>query len=256
MEVIYAAANHARFVNRGFLIGPLCPIYGFGVLSVLWMLAPVKDSLILLYLGSVIICSVIEFIVGWASEKFMHVRLWDYSDNALNIGGYVCLSFSLLWGIGCMCVVYIVHPRIERLVDFICSVPGNAGNIVVCILCVVFVTDLIITCMNAAKLDARMKAIADISKALEAVSYGVGGELADGTLKVKAKREELGEKIAVIDERKEEKLAEMAELREKLSAELSTHNFVHSHLVNAFPHLQKTRYKEQIEKIRRYRLGK
>ena len=76
VEVIFHAANKGIFINRGFLIGPICPIYGYGLVAVILALTPIKDNVFLVYIGSVIICSVFELIVGWASEKFMHTRLW------------------------------------------------------------------------------------------------------------------------------------------------------------------------------------
>lgn len=172
VEVIFHAANKGIFINRGFLIGPICPIYGYGLVAVILALTPIKDNVFLVYIGSVIICSVFELIVGWASEKFMHTRLWDYTDNAFNIGGYVCLKFSLLWGVGCICILYIFHPMAMKLVYLIEAIPRTHGNIMLCIVSAAFLCDLGITAVNAFKLDAHMRAIDDVAKALEKVSYG------------------------------------------------------------------------------------
>ena len=170
VEVIFHAANKGIFINRGFLIGPICPIYGYGLVAVILALTPIKDNVFLVYIGSVIICSVFELIVGWASEKFMHTRLWDYTDNAFNIGGYVCLKFSLLWGVGCICILYIFHPMAMKLVYLIEAIPRTHGNIMLCIISAAFLCDLGITAVNAFKLDAHMRAIDDVAKALEKVS--------------------------------------------------------------------------------------
>lgn len=159
VEVIFHAASMGKFVNRGFLIGPICPIYGYGLVAVILLLAPVQDKVFLVYFGSVIICSVFELIVGWVSEKFMHTRLWDYSDNAFNIGGYVCLGFSLLWGVGCLCILYIFHPMVMKLVMLIQSIPHTHGNVMLGILSAMLLADLGITGFNALKLDAHMRAI-------------------------------------------------------------------------------------------------
>lgn len=190
VEVIFHAANKGIFINRGFLIGPICPIYGYGLVAVILALTPIKDNVFLVYIGSVIICSVFELIVGWASEKFMHTRLWDYTDNAFNIGGYVCLKFSLLWGVGCICILYIFHPMAMKLVYLIEAIPRTHGNIMLCIISAAFLCDLGITAVNAFKLDAHMRAIDDVAKALEKVSYGIGDGLTDGTLKVQESRAE------------------------------------------------------------------
>ena len=107
LEVIYAAVSTGQLVNRGFLNGPVCPIYGFGMIIVLFTLSPLADNLLLLYLGGVILPSVLELVGGWALYKLYHTRWWDYSDFPFNIGGYICLEFSLLWVL--MCILYACY---------------------------------------------------------------------------------------------------------------------------------------------------
>ena len=111
LEVIYAAVSTGQLVNRGFLNGPVCPIYGFGMIIVLFTLSPLADNLLLLYLGGVILPSVLELVGGWALYKLYHTRWWDYSDFPFNIGGYICLEFSLLWGVGTVVVMKAVHCK-------------------------------------------------------------------------------------------------------------------------------------------------
>ena len=106
-EVAYAALDTGKFVNRGFLNGPYCPIYGFGISLVIVVLTPLKDNLLILYLGSVILTSVIEYITGYLLEKVFHNKWWDYSDKPYNIKGYICLKFSLFWGFACTFIVLI-----------------------------------------------------------------------------------------------------------------------------------------------------
>ena len=96
LEVIFAAATTGQLVNRGFLNGPVCPIYGFGMVIVLFALTPLQGSVLLLYIGGVILPSALELVGGWALYKLYHTRWWDYSDFPFNIGGYICLEFSLL----------------------------------------------------------------------------------------------------------------------------------------------------------------
>lgn len=126
--MVFAAFKHSKFVNRGFLLGPVCPIYGFGVIAVIYLLSPMLDRQISVFIMSVLITSAVEFAVGWLAEKVLHTRLWDYSDCFMNIGGYICLVFSLLWGIGCMSVVYIFQPLIEKSRKAITSHHRHHGN--------------------------------------------------------------------------------------------------------------------------------
>ena len=98
-EVAFAAFKQGKFVNRGFLNGPICPIYGVGVSVVVSFLTPLEESLILLYAASTILVTFIEWLTGYLMDKIFHHKWWDYSNQPLNIGGYVCLLFSLIWGI-------------------------------------------------------------------------------------------------------------------------------------------------------------
>lgn len=90
----------------------MCPIYGFGMVIVLYALTPLADNTLLLYLGGVILPSALELVGGWALYKLYRTRWWDYSDYPFNIGGYICLEFCLLWGVGTLVVMRIVHPII------------------------------------------------------------------------------------------------------------------------------------------------
>ena len=107
-EVAYAALDTGKFVNRGFLNGPYCPIYGFGISLVIVVLTPLKENLLILYIGSVILTSVIEYITGYLLEKVFHNKWWDYSDKPYNIKGYICLKFSLFWGFACTFIVLVI----------------------------------------------------------------------------------------------------------------------------------------------------
>ena len=100
VEVAYAAVKQGKFINRGFLNGPICPIYGVGVVLVIYCLGEVRGNLLVLYAASIALVTVIEGITGFVMDKMFHHKWWDYSNQPLNIGGYVCLVFSLIWGIG------------------------------------------------------------------------------------------------------------------------------------------------------------
>ena len=79
--------------------GPVCPVYGFGLVIIIMALTPLKDNLLLLFVGSVVITSSLEFVTGWALEKIFHTRWWDYTNNKFNLCGYICLGFSIIWGL-------------------------------------------------------------------------------------------------------------------------------------------------------------
>ena len=91
VEVAFVAIVARKVENRGFLNGPVCPIYGCGMLGVLAALTPYRDNFILLFIGGFIICTAVELFGGWVLDKIFHMRWWDYTKNKFNIGGYVCL---------------------------------------------------------------------------------------------------------------------------------------------------------------------
>lgn len=120
-EDIYVGVGEGKFVNRGFFYGPYCPIYGFGALIVLVFLLPYNSNPILVFLGGIILTSVLEYFTSWIMEVLFHERWWDYSSYPFNIHGRVCLRNSLLFGLMALVIVYIVHPYINGFFTFLYS---------------------------------------------------------------------------------------------------------------------------------------
>ena len=118
-EVCFAAAKDGIFVNRGFLNGPVCPIYGVGVSVVVLCLTPVRENILFLFIGSVLLTSALEWATGFVLERVFHQKWWDYSDMPGNLNGYVCPLFSLLWGLACLLVMRVFHPMVAKLVGWI-----------------------------------------------------------------------------------------------------------------------------------------
>ena len=167
LEVIYAAATTGQLVNRGFLNGPVCPIYGFGMIIVLFALTPLQHSVLLLYLGGVILPSALELVGGWALYKVYHTRWWDYSDFPFNIGGYICLEFCLLWGVGTLVVMRIVHPVVA---DLVALIPPFVGVILMCFLYAVYAVDVVATAIAASDLARELDALEKVADSMHAVS--------------------------------------------------------------------------------------
>ena len=167
LEVIYAAVTTGQLINRGFLNGPVCPIYGFGMVIVLFALTPLSHSLLLLYLGGVILPSALELVGGWALYKLYHTRWWDYSDYPFNIGGYICLEFSLLWGVGTLIVMKLVHPIIANAVALI---PPLVGLVLMFLLYGIYAADTIATAFAASDLARDLDALEKVADSMHAVS--------------------------------------------------------------------------------------
>ena len=187
LEVIYAAVTTGKLVNRGFLNGPVCPIYGFGMVIVLFTLTPLADNVFLLYVGGVILPSVLELAGGWALEKLYHTRWWDYSDFPFNIGGYICLQFSLLWGVGTLVVMKAVHPVIA---DLVAMVPTLIGFIVMCVLYAVYAADVVVTAFAASDLARELEALEQVADSIHAVSDAMTELLGTTAMDVDQKMDE------------------------------------------------------------------
>ena len=199
VEVVYAAATTGQLVNRGFLNGPVCPIYGFGMILVLFFLTPLEDDLLLLYLGGVILPSALELVGGWALYKLYRTRWWDYTDKPFNIGGYVCLEFSLMWGVGAMVMVKAIHPTIAALVNLI---PPLAGFVLMCLLYAVYAADAVATAIAASDLARELDALEKVADSMHAVSDAMTEILGTTALDMDQKMDEMGIKIKALIARK------------------------------------------------------
>ena len=187
LEVIYAAVTTGQLVNRGFLNGPVCPIYGFGMVIVLFTLTPLVDNILLLYIGGVILPSALELVGGWLLFKLYHTRWWDYSDFPFNIGGYICLEFCLLWGVGTIVVMKIVHPIIAGFVEMI---PQLVGFILMCILYAIYAADVIVTAFAASDLARELEALEKVADSMHAVSDAMTELLGTTAMDVDQKMDE------------------------------------------------------------------
>ena len=118
-EVFYVSLRKHHLTDRGFLYGPILPIYGSGALIILLATIPVKYSVPLVFICGLLAATLLEFITGWAMEKLFKVRYWDYSDDFLNVGGYICLKASLAWGVFSVLLIHFVQDYVEKILFMI-----------------------------------------------------------------------------------------------------------------------------------------
>lgn len=142
IETIYMSIYHGHLVNRGFLMGPLCGVYGIGTIIVVYFLCCFKFQPKLLFLYSSILISILELVVGVLLEKLLNQKLWDYSDNFADFMGYICVRNSIIWGFLALLVVYLVHPIISKI---IVSIPIKTKIIICSSLCLCMTFDLMIS---------------------------------------------------------------------------------------------------------------
>ena len=116
-EVIYSTLKTGKFVNRGFLNGPACPIYGTGALVMtIFLYNPFKDKPLLVFLLGMVLCDIVEYITSVLMEVLFHARWWDYTYEFLNIKGRICLKHTLYWGVVALTFVKLIHPHVDKVI--------------------------------------------------------------------------------------------------------------------------------------------
>lgn len=247
-EVIFAAFKQHRFVNRGFLNGPICPIYGVGVTLVIACLEAFQSNLLLLYISSVILVTVLEGVTGWAMDKLFHNKWWDYSKLPFNIGGYVCLLFSLIWGVACVFIVYFVHLLIHQVLSLI---PHTAGIALIAILGIALLSDIIVTTSAIVKFNQYLERLKHITDELHAISNQIGSELYQNVMHVLDMQESSRQKLDDVKlEVSEEIRMQIVELKTRAQNLGEKVPKPARRLLKAFPKLESKNYKAQLELFR------
>ena len=141
-ETTFCSIAARKFINRGFLSGPFCPIYGFGAVAVLLLFSQFRNSLIELFVFSTIVTSALEYLTSFLLEKLFHLSLWDYSERNWNINGRICLRNSLLFGLMSVLMVQVIHPYVSH---WLISLPVPVLMAGFIVLAVYFIADTAIT---------------------------------------------------------------------------------------------------------------
>lgn len=157
-ESILCSITQKRFVNRGFLNGPYCPIYGCGALLDILILGRVENPILLFFLGG-IITTVLEYLTSYAMEKLFHTRWWDYSDQKFQINGRVCLLGAVVFGTLSVVLVKILHPALSA---FTAMIPQPVLQLVTIILLAGLLADTIITCSGFAGFEEQLKKLSPL----------------------------------------------------------------------------------------------
>lgn len=206
-EVAFHAITVGKFVNRGFLNGPVCPVYGVGVVVILLILGPYVEKAWLVFLVGIALPTLIELATGWALETFFHNKWWDYSSRKFNFKGYICLEFSLLWGLAVLFVVEVVHPGIRWLAGLCGEV---LGTVLVTLCLAALVADCVVTVLQVLKLNRKLKEIDKLAEKMRLGSDLIGEKISDVTItaekKVLRAKEKIDEKVDSIVSRMPQRL--------------------------------------------------
>lgn len=215
-EVAFAAWKEHRFVNRGFLNGPICPVYGIGVTLVVHFLSPYRSNLIILYITSTILVTALEWLTGFILERVFHNKWWDYSNIPLNLNGYVCLLFSLIWGVACVLIVDFIHPVIHKLLLYI---PVIVGVIILIILGIGMFADLYVTASGILKMNKRLAAMQEIADELHEISDKIGENIYKNTIAAMETQDAIKDSVTEKQEElKDSFTAKQEEFKDSLAA--------------------------------------
>ena len=136
MEVIIVSTKKRKLTNRGFLIGPWCPIYGFGALFITVLLKKYYEDPLVLFIMSFLLGSILEYVTSYIMEKIFHARWWDYSDHKFNVNGRISLITSLGFGFLGLILVYVFNPFFLKIVM---NIPSIVFNIIMIIIGLIFI---------------------------------------------------------------------------------------------------------------------
>lgn len=286
MEVSFAALTSGRFVNRGFLNGPVCPIYGVGVVIVLFFLEPLRHNFFLLFVGSVLLTSLLEWLTGFVLEKIFHQRWWDYTNEPFNLGGYICLRFSIAWGLACLFVVDILHPSILWLIHLI---PHTLGLVLLAVFSAGMLVDLTATVRTIARMNRQLTQLDELAGRIKSLSNELGENLAERVIDaaergsglrediqdnldemreaLAQRREDFQENLddmkdalaqrrmqyqAEQTERQQQLQRDLVELRSKLEEAMNRPIFGQRRLMRAFPRMRSTTHNQSLERLRQW----
>lgn len=156
MEVIVTYINSKKIVDRGFLLGPYCPIYGCGGILMTIFLTRYQNNISVLFFMSIIICGLLEYFTSYLMEKMFNARWWDYSEKKFNLNGRICIDTLIPFGLMGTFIIYIVNPILMKFINFI---PSLLALIIGIVLFIIFVVDVTISITITFNLKGTIKKI-------------------------------------------------------------------------------------------------
>ena len=263
VEVAYAAITTRELVNRGFLNGPICPIYGCGMTVMIAVLGrftmPSSDmawyqNVLVAFFGGMVITTLVELVGGYILYKMFHTRWWDYSMYRFNLGGFICPQFSLLWGLGSVLMIKVVHPLLARGSS---PMPFNIMLIVDVVLLVLFVVDVAASTAAAIGLNKYLREIDELRAKLRVTSDKLTTVLGTGAMTADTILDEQKLQLALAklegrenaDVLRAELTIRAAALREKLTAAEHDHLGARR-LLRAFPDMKSLNYADTLAATR------
>ena len=249
METTLLSIQTKKWVNRGFMVGPFCPIYGVGVSAVYLFLSPFSQNIFILFVAGVLFTSVLEYFTSWLMELLFHARWWDYSHHKINLNGRISLSISLCWGMLSVIVVRYILPVIS---DFMTNLwDEQTSERIIAVYAIYFVLDFCFSAYNAFGLSKVLKDLSQIRRELQKTLANI--KLDDILGGVKDKRDEWNKRIenitnAFIKNNVPQSVqdavgglhSKLKDLGETYNSRMQKNNYFHKRLLKAFPKMKAT----------------
>ena len=227
MEVTCKLIQYKRFINRGFLIGPYCPIYGYGAILITFLLKKYINDPIALFFMAIIICGTLEYLTSYFMEKIFKARWWDYSQKKFNINGRICLNTIIPFGLLGLFIMYVSNPFFISKIEML---PQMWLNILFWALLAIYIVDNIVSGIviryvkktekivgkdldNTEEITQKVKEVLQSKSALHRRLLNAYPSLETVKIKIKAKKEKIKEKV---EEQKEELASKVEEQKEEL----------------------------------------
>ena len=245
-ETSYVSLKEGEYINRGFINGPFCTIYGAGAISVYLILKPVEQNLLLLFLGGIVVATVLEYFTAVLMESIFHTSWWDYSDKKFNFQGRICLGASLGWGFFTVGLFRILHPVVE---DIVAMYPVYIGEIGICVIGAGYLVDFCYSASAAFHLRERIPLLEQelekkqvelmlkVNQRMNSLEFSKGLSLE--ALKEKMEDSEL---LSIMDQKRramaQEFAGELKAYRNSLISKIG-HRYNTRRFMKAYPHLNR-----------------
>ncbi|MCR8743811.1 putative ABC transporter permease [Romboutsia lituseburensis] len=229
-ECIYCSIGHKKIINRGFLNGPICPIYGFGALIIIFFLKGYENKILKLFIYGIIVTSILEYVTGYLLETIFNTTWWDYSRKKFNIKGRICLKNSLLFGTMSVILMKIIHKCIS---SFTLSMPTLFLIFLAINNILLFCIDLSFTIASMNNLKYKLKSLEELTIELRHININTEKINEDN---LKGLLENLKNKGEIKTEKIEEIIGKLHIIKNK--------SINQRRIINAFPNM-KHRYSQE-----------
>lgn len=241
-ETIYCYIIDKKFTYRGFLYGPVCPIYGFGGIIVTECLRGMKGNIIEVFFGGMILASILEYITSYVLQKLFNMKWWDYSEHKFNINGRVCLLNSTMFGILAVVIVYVLEPLCKNTVV---SIPHKILYPLSAVITTVFIVDTIFTVAHLIHLREHLASLTNIKDELKELNIKLESFGEAGVRKLK---QELEKRKGQNNDRLEKLLLKLDNLKKEGKES--------NRILKAFPHAKHTKHHNHLKDLKSLINGK